>query len=217
MVFKFPLFSAGQKQAVRLARLVNQQTKKIKLELARYNAQLSLVKEHVEVPQKPVTFNDAKDPNSEIYASFASVEATNEEIPLCVRRRIIELTELLMRCEEEESMLKAECKALLDAKIELLSMIKRKIDDLSDEANTFLHGLSAMLHNHLMQIEKEIITDKETYELFQLEIPTGIGPVECEYLASVKYQTLYDESDEESIAEYSDSDSEPECTFENDV
>ena len=89
-------------------------------------------------------------------------------------------------------------------------MIKRKMDDLSDKTETFSHGLSAIFHNHLVRIQKEILADKLTYQLFQLQIPTAIAPVAYEYLASVTYNSLYDESDEESATEYSDSDCEPE-------
>lgn len=170
------------------------------------------------MPQKAVAFNDAKDPNSEIYGNFAPLEATNGDIPFCVRKRVVELTELLMRCDEEEFMLKAECEALLDSKMELISMIKRKIDDLSDKTDTFSRGLSAIFSNHLVHVQKEILTDKSTYELFQLQMPTTIAPVAYEYLTSVTivtYNSLYDESDEESAVESSDSDCEPEYTFED--
>ncbi len=67
----------------------------MKLEISKYNAQLSLLKEHVSLHLKAISFDQAKDPNSGLYQQYAdSQPSTRDKVPFALKRRIIELSDL---------------------------------------------------------------------------------------------------------------------------
>ncbi len=157
----------------------------------------------------------AKDPNSDLYSNLVDVEKPNEEIPFCIRRRIIQLSELLKRCDEEEALLRKECKTLLASKLENIDKIQQRANDLACREDAYSKGLSAWLSSHVMQIQKEIEADKQTFQLYEIEIPSRIQSMECGYLANLLYETAFDESDDEPALADTDSDSEFELTLED--
>ena len=76
----------GQKQAVRLTRKVNEQTKRMKSEITKYISRLSVLKEQFELPLQTVCFNDAKDPPPGIYKKVKNHCKTTENVPFSVKR-----------------------------------------------------------------------------------------------------------------------------------
>ena len=141
-MFLFAL-SCSWTKAIRLAQRVNQQTKRIKIDLSKYDAQLSLIKEHVDLPLESLTFESVKDPNSKLFYKFAT-RTFLQQISFNIKSRIIELKELLLQCEEEQSLLQIECKSLLDSKLELLSVLIQKCEELSLNNDNYCKGLSTV-------------------------------------------------------------------------
>ena len=113
---KCGIFSGGQKQAIRLAQRVTSHSKKLKLEISKDNAHISVIKEYLSIPQIPLSFENITDPNSEIYSNCKDKlpgNANDNDMLFETKRRILELKDLQARCFEEREMLSLECQALL--------------------------------------------------------------------------------------------------------
>eukprot|EP00795_Rhopilema_esculentum_P005200 gene5200-336_t len=161
-------YSQGQKQAIRLARRVGQYTKRLKLEISKYNAQLSLLKEHILLSVEEVSFEEARDPNSNLYQKFeATLTSLRDKIPFAAKRRIIELYELEKRCDEEQGFLYAECELLLTSKLKTIEMLKKKVEELSRSRSAYSLGLRGVLNKHMLIIGNQILFEKTTYEKFE--------------------------------------------------
>ena len=109
------LFSGGQKQAIRLTQRVTSQSKKIKLEISKHNAHISVAKEYLSIPQIPLSFDEIKDPNSYIYSNCKDKmprDGNDNDLLFETKRRILELKDLQERCVEEREMLSLECQGL---------------------------------------------------------------------------------------------------------
>ncbi|XP_065071580.1 uncharacterized protein LOC135696194 isoform X2 [Rhopilema esculentum] len=193
-------YSQGQKQAIRLARRVGQYTKRLKLEISKYNAQLSLLKEHILLSVEEVSFEEARDPNSNLYQKFeATLTSLRDKIPFAAKRRIIELYELEKRCDEEQGFLYAECELLLTSKLKTIEMLKKKVEELSRSRSAYSLGLRGVLNKHMLIIGNQILFEKTTYEKFGKEVPSSITSTSCEFLANVAFsrRTEYDIDDDD--------------------
>ena len=203
--------TGGQKQAVRLTRKLNKQTKRMKSEIIKYNARLSVLKEQFELPLQTVCFNDAKDPHSGIYKKSEKSLKTTENVPFSVKRRIIELRDLEERCSEELDMLKSEAQRLLDWRMTKIDELNARIEALLLEDNAVSMGLSAMLKSQVSQILNDVIRDKPVFEVFGIAIPISFSEPEILNLAEVAFNAFFEEKgdaedNETEDSEHSDSD-----------
>ena len=178
--------------------------------ISKYNARLSVLKEHVSVPVKQVSFDDAKDIKSSIYGELTSMLSDATKIPLEVKKKIIDLKELEKRCTEEEEMLKTECTRLLKFKTAMIDRIKEKVELLQTEGDRFSQGLSSLLISHCMTLTKKVFDEKEAYNQFNIGIPTSLVEPEPEYIERVWYERRFDPSYDESDPSSSESESETE-------
>ena len=113
---KYGIFSGYQKQAIRLAQRVTSHSKKLKLEISKDNAHISVIKEYLSIPQIPLSFENITDPNSEIYSNCKDKllgNANDNDMLFETKREILELKDLQARCFQEREMLSLECQALL--------------------------------------------------------------------------------------------------------
>ena len=213
------LFPAGQKQAVRLARQANKQTRRIKNKLAKYNAELLLLKEHIMIPAKSITFLETKDLNSSLFHRLRSDELKSiDSIPFSTKRCIIELTDPMTRCDEEEAFLRQECETLLESKLSCISLMLERIKLLAETGDAFSVGFLASLRCHIIQLKCNIDSDKVTSKAFDISVldMEYSESIVCPFLAEVKYNDVADQSDDESdIESQSDDDFEDEFIFDN--
>ena len=208
-------FLEGQKQAIRLARRVNQQTKKMKNAISKYNAQLSLIKEHVNLPQKPVTFEDAKNPNGSIYSNFTDNGSWKDRVPFSQKRRIIELADLKSRCDEEEDLLRVESKAFMNSKVALINALTEQVQHLrSSNDDEVSAGLAALLKRNCLVLQKELLMDKWVFEKFDMQIPEELSNPTYEFLIDIKLSDR-EEDGVESDSDLSDFDSDYDSFIDN--
>ena len=206
----------GQKQAIRLSRKVTKHTNRMKVAISKYNGRLSVLKEHVAVPVKQVSFNDAKDIKSSIYGDLTSMLSDATKIPFEVKKRIIDLKELEKRCNEEERMLESECARLLQYKTALINEMVGKVQLLQTEGDRFSLGLSSMLMSHCATLKKKVFGEKDAYNLFGINITSSfVEPVPA-YMERVWHELQFNPINDDSELSSSESESETEYIDEKD-
>ena len=102
LIFLEISFSDGQAIAIKISNQIGKVVNEMKRELSSFN----------DLGKNEIDFMEIKDPQSPIYSSFLKNEPDGNCIPTTIKKRLVELTHLLDRCEEELSMVKEEMKTL---------------------------------------------------------------------------------------------------------
>ena len=105
-----------------MSKQINQKTNAIKATVTKYNASLDALEQWVRDLPTEIMFEQAKDPNSQLY-SHLHHQPTSDTVPFAVKRSAIDLHQFLLRCKEEQELLILEVDRLfkhyIEKKVEL--------------------------------------------------------------------------------------------------
>ena len=197
-------FSGGQKQVIRLAQRVTSQSKKIKLEISKYIAHTSVVKEYLSIPQIPLSFDEIKDPNSDIYSNCKdkiSRNGNDNDLLFETKRRILELKDLQERCVEEREMLSLECQALFKNRLKQLSDLESArtellSNDSLEEKGEQAKGEAALNMRLQLSIQKGIWNNERLFTEFKCLIPETVKEPSYHFLAELFFEQQKEQDDE---------------------
>ena len=107
------MYVDGQAIAIKLSKQITKVTENMKRTITCHNVLPGVA---------ALTFDDVKDPSSDLYYNFQTSTPSGHTVANTTRRKVIELHCLKERCEEEISLTKVEILAFLEKQMELTTM-----------------------------------------------------------------------------------------------
>ena len=176
----FNFFSDGQSIATRLSKQVNHITKSVKKDIETYNND-----DHGMVRQEslPLTmnFDEIKDPDSSFWLTVRSTDVESHErhfsVPMNVKRKAIDLCNLLDRAKEEQVLLKEEMRNVFSYYQQQHDMISDFIcaTNNSPIVDDIQFGELLFCRRKLLHVEYRLQKVKETFlPYIEFEMPRMI-------------------------------------------
>jgi hypothetical protein len=213
----------GQAIAIKLSKQITQKTNAIKATVTKYNASLDALEQWVRDLPTEITFEQAKDPNSQLYAHL-HLQHTSDTIPFAVKRSAIDLHQFLLRCKGEQQLLILEVERLfkhyIEKKVELHTICKSVAETRLDtgavaiakkelaEINNMLFTLCSQLsmYSNVENVNSDVCAAIEAEHA--LLKPYAAYDADCETVDSSA-----EHSDDEELLDLSDQDSD--CEYED--
>ena len=127
-----------------------------------------------------LSFDEAKDPSSELYSNLQFPSTLTHVVPGCTRRTAIELHCLKERCEEEISLLTSEMERLVAFIHNQMKVLATEINkEVTADTNTLALGLKSLFLSKRAEFVKQLQTlkilwdDSVSIHLDQNEILTS--------------------------------------------
>ena len=130
------MFIDGQAAAAeKLSKRITKKTNAIKVNVAKYNAALSVWKDPIPGMPEIIAFEEVKDPESLFYSHLKVGETQENLIPFDVKRNVIDLHNFVERCKEETEYLHTEVLRLIEHFFKMKCSCESSIDELRQDTS----------------------------------------------------------------------------------
>lgn len=144
----------GQALAIKLPNQIGKVVTEMKRSLASFN----------DLCENEFNFDEIKDPQSEIYSTVTQDQVYNSNVPTKIKKRLVELTCLKDRCQEELSMVKEEMETLVNFIRSQISEINKYATAKSACRDRFEKGLISTLLKKRFVHEKYLQSLKDSWK-----------------------------------------------------
>ena len=143
-------YADGQAITIKLSNQIGKVVNEMKRGLSSFN----------DLGESEIDFMEIKDPQSPTYSCLLKNEQDGNCIPTSLKKRLVELTHLLDRCEEELSMVREEMKTLENFIKYQITEIEKYVVSKGVCANSFDKGL------HCLLLQKQLMHRKYLQSLY---------------------------------------------------
>jgi len=123
-----------------------------------------------------VTFDEVKDPQSEIYCNVVQSQHQDPLIPFKLKKRLVDLTCMQDRCEEEVKMVKTEVVTFVNFVQSQDNIIEQYLRENGESTDVLKNGLRCHLLQKRVTLQKYLQSLSSTWK-HVIEIPTFQTPV----------------------------------------
>ena len=190
----------GQDIAAKLSKQITQRTNSIRSSVVKYNAGLAFWNDQFEGLPEALQFDEVKDPESEFYLHFRG--ASSGDIPLSVKRKVIDLHNFVCRCKEEINYLELEMKRLVLHYESEKTKFQAFIDEHDEDPSVSITGLKCLLQQRIYECDNKLSTLRSQFSIhLPDEILSDISDKEYKFMSMLECESdkdfeIFDTGDE---------------------